>query len=486
MSTPSVLAIVDAATAEWAHWGKATWNCITGAKSSGFHVDDETAYARYVIDTYLPLHFRPPIRWPSPADISNDDYYWSAVCVSYIMRKAGFAPADFPIGQAHSTYVTWAIKNRKSGTPAAYWGYRVDDALATPEVGDIIAYARGRNMTRAKALTYYDRTGGYESHADIVVAKRPGEIDVIGGNVRDSVTKKTLRIDASGRIADPHHHWFAVMRRRDLAAGATALISPTDWRQAAVKITCGFEVNGDPYEGVSGDFDGMGVSCGALQWNIGSNSLQPMVKAVGKPAVLAAMPTLGAAFWTACNGSVSAGLTTVRGWQSGSKLNATAKAELKALMGSAGMRAEQDKRIDEVADRAQAAMDRWVADGGTSSKRLFCWFFDLVTQNGGMKTLTRAKVLAFIAAAGPANADDVVCDFLAGQAGTGHAKDARANGALWRGVTGEKLELLVMSYLRSDLSASAWRLPVMNRKGAIAIGKGHVNGGLWDFSALGL
>ena len=52
---------------------------------------------------------------------------------------------------------------------------------------------------------------------------------------------------------------------------------PADFVKAAVAITPGFEVSGDPYLGVSGDFDRMGISCGALQWNIGSNSLQPMV-----------------------------------------------------------------------------------------------------------------------------------------------------------------------------------------------------------------
>jgi len=74
--------------------------------------------------------------------------------------------------------------------------------------------------------------------------------------------------------------------------------APNDWKSAAVAITPGFEVEGDPYQGVSGDFDGMGISCGALQWNIGSKSLQPIVIAVGKPKVAAAMPQLGQEMWT--------------------------------------------------------------------------------------------------------------------------------------------------------------------------------------------
>jgi hypothetical protein len=38
----------------------------------------------------------------------------------------------------------------------------------------------------------------------------------------------------------------------------------------AVAVTGRFENAGDPWSGVTGDFDGMGISCGVLQWNIGS------------------------------------------------------------------------------------------------------------------------------------------------------------------------------------------------------------------------
>ena len=46
------------------------------------------------------------------------------------------------------------------------------------------------------------------------MAKRPGEIDVIGGNVRDSVTKKTLALNNKGQLVDPNHDWFVVLKKR--------------------------------------------------------------------------------------------------------------------------------------------------------------------------------------------------------------------------------------------------------------------------------
>jgi hypothetical protein len=263
-----------------------------------------------------------------------------------------------------------------------------------------------------------------------------------------------------------------------------------DWIDAAVAITPGFEATGDPYEAVSGDFDGMGISCGALQWNIGQRSLQPMVVAVGQTRVSALMPTYGPALWTACKGSTTAALATVRSWQKGKKLNAVAAKELRALMGSPEMRAEQSTRINAVAKTAFAMAEGWRGStpGSKPSKRLFCWFFDLVTQNGGLEGLTPAAVEGFIKGNTPDKVDDLICDFLATRKGTsGHVKDAHANAVLWRNPDGaEKLELLCMSYLRSKTANPLWRHVVVNRKGTIAMGAGHVNGKKWALSVHGL
>lgn len=265
---------------------------------------------------------------------------------------------------------------------------------------------------------------------------------------------------------------------------------PADWKAAAVAITPGFEVRGDPYLGVSGNFDGMGISCGALQWNIGKGSLQPMVKAVGQAAVLAAMPTYGAQMWTACTGPIGAGLAIVKSWQNGSALKAVAKAELRALMGSAAMKAQQDGHIDQVATTAHTRATAWAATrpNGPVSKRMFCWFFDITTQNGGLAGMTYKAVADFIALNAPDKADDFICDYLAGLTGpSGHIKDANRNAGLWRNaVTSEKLELLVMTYLRSGSSLPQWRHVVINRKGAIAMGGGWVNGTKYDFAQYGI
>jgi hypothetical protein len=268
------------------------------------------------------------------------------------------------------------------------------------------------------------------------------------------------------------------------------MLTPQDWFDSAVAITPGFEVAGDPYLGVSGDFDGMGISCGALQWNIGMGSLQPMVKAAGKPVVMAAMPGFGDQMWQACNGTKAQGLAIVRSWQMGTALRPKPKAELRALMGTPAMLAEQKRVIGLVADRAFKAATKWAddRDGTAPTKRLFCWFFDLLTQNGGLEEVTPATVKAFIAGHTPDKVDDFICDFLASRTGTGgHVKDANKNGALWRdAANAERLEILCMSFLRAQSALPKWRHVVLNRKGAIGMGKGWVNSSLMNFAAHGL
>jgi hypothetical protein len=202
--------ILDAARHEWTHWGESTWNLITGRKHVG-HRDDETRFARRVLEKYCAVGGgNPPL-----IDIQDDRYFWSAVGVSAMMKSAGFDRREFPFAQSHSVFIRHFIAARRNNDrAAAYWGFRQAEAGGQPDVGDIVAYARGSNMTQSKAAAFFDRTTRYDSHSDVVVARRAGEIDVIGANVLDSVTRKTLALDSDGHIRDTQHHWFAVLKFR--------------------------------------------------------------------------------------------------------------------------------------------------------------------------------------------------------------------------------------------------------------------------------
>lgn len=258
------------------------------------------------------------------------------------------------------------------------------------------------------------------------------------------------------------------------------------WLATALETTGDFETAGNPWGGVTGDFDGMGLSCGVLQWNIGSSSLQPLVVGAGEPAVKTAMPRFGPEFWRACTGTKAAGLAIVRGWQNGSRLRPEVKTELVAFLVSAPMVAQQMQASMSVARSADRLATNWAASRGTApqTKRDFCWFFDLVTQNGGLRGITLTQVQSFIANAGNAEkAVGAICDHLAATP-TAHAgfKDCWRNATLWRGaVPAAWRDLFILSYLRAQKARPEYAGVVLNRKGAIAVGQGWVNGELMNF-----
>ena len=128
---------------------------------------------------------------------------WSSAFISWIMKKAG-AGKDFVYSSAHTNYIRDSISNRKKGkTNEAFVGYRLNEVA--PKVGDLVCYARENGVT-------YDTTRSYYSHCDLVVKKKKNEIEVIGGNVNDAVTKKILSTNDDGLLTDNKYSWFTVIK----------------------------------------------------------------------------------------------------------------------------------------------------------------------------------------------------------------------------------------------------------------------------------
>ena len=266
-------------------------------------------------------------------------------------------------------------------------------------------------------------------------------------------------------------------------------VLPPAWIKTALSVTGSFEDSADPLGAVSGDFDGMGISLGVLQWNIGSGSLQPLIKAIGRAAIVGTMPHYGIDLWNACNAPISSGLSIVRAWQNGATLKPAVMGELKLLTHSDAFVTEEIATAEHTAsiafDHAQAYAAS-VTAGATASLDLFCWFFDVYTQNGGLGTLSFADVQQFTAANGQAKVDDVICDWLAARtvADSGY-RDSLKNAKLWRGtVLDAATNLFVLSYLRSLQARHQYRADVLNRKATIAIGEGWVHGEYHDLQNL--
>lgn len=307
------------------------------------------------------------------------------------------------------------------------------------------------------------------------------------------------------------------------------------WEEAALSVVQRFENGGDPWTGVTPDFDRQGLSCGILQWNIGQNSLQPLVQKAGQETVLKYMPTYGADFWKACTASHDDGLAIVRSWQNitETSVNGVPRRkvawksddvvrELKALLGSKEMKAIQLDRAGAVYREGLAAARTWARDatghGDTEPDlKMITVFLDAQVFNGGMKGLTYASLAEFRAdpetylrtrkvnaefleterksgffdtyRAKPNDAAllTLICDWLAAaHEPTYQVKEAHNNANLWRtrSWSPPNFDLLAISFLRAIIShgdSDKFQPNVLGRRGAIIANDGWVNGERMNF-----
>ena len=261
-----------------------------------------------------------------------------------------------------------------------------------------------------------------------------------------------------------------------------------DWLKAALEVTGGFETDGNPWAGVSNDFDHMGISCGILQWNIGQGSLQPLVKQCGSATVLNYMPTFGNELWTACHSSKVQGLQIVRNWQPNGNLKPPVLKELRALFGSPEMIEQQIAVATQVGKTSMQLASKWANElrGGDPTLKEFCLFFDFVTQNGGMKQVWLDDAKAFISQNGRSQVDDVICNWILNRpADVAHLPDGKKNAAMWKNnIADSDVELFTLTYLRCLKSQHTYQVVALNRKGTIVLTRGWVNSGLVDLPQL--
>jgi hypothetical protein len=153
--------------------------------------------------------------------------------------------------------------------------------------------------------------------------------------------------------------------------------------------------------------------------------------------------------------------------------------ELKAYVQCQPFQRQQLVVARKVGNTAWNTAVAWAQKQGRpdATKKEFCWFYDVYTQNGGLKSVTLETVQDFIANHGTKSVDDLICDWLAAQPPKQPgAVDARKNAKIWRNAVPSKdATLFVASYLRAMLSAAHWRADVLNRKATIALGTGWVH-----------
>jgi len=139
------------------------------------------------------------------SDREDANFAWSAAFIDYVMRMAG-AGRRFPYSPTHSDYINAARQRGGAGSDIAITAERPE--TYPPQRGDLICMWRGKQQIRYDDLPA-DRFPG---HCDLVVATGSGAIDVIGGNVDNSVSMKHVPVAADGRLNDTDYPWFVILR----------------------------------------------------------------------------------------------------------------------------------------------------------------------------------------------------------------------------------------------------------------------------------
>lgn len=138
---------------------------------------------------------------------------WSAAFISWIMRNAGVPDYQFPSAIAHWSYIADLIEY--ASLPGRYFvPRRLQDY--SPEPGDLIcAYRQPSRAPLKDGYVRADLLMGLRAHCDLVTAKHEQTLEVIGGNVRNSVSKVRLQLNQRGYLQPmPRRPWFVILQNR--------------------------------------------------------------------------------------------------------------------------------------------------------------------------------------------------------------------------------------------------------------------------------
>lgn len=242
-------------------------------------------------------------------------------------------------------------------------------------------------------------------------------------------------------------------------------------------ITGSYE-NGSPaYDGLTGNFDKQGMSVGVLQWCAGQGSLGNLISKIielSSAEEVDSFFSVPVSSMVGMDGNEQKQFVIANFLPDGMKLSAIAIQQWKALLNTeAAINAQVELASNGVLAKATSLADKYV-NNGSSNLRVVAFFFDLVTQSGGMSN-SRGSV-----------APDLEGSDLQIESAITFAKTkSPKSSALWSSITAsDPLAALLLSYAykRALLSKPEYVWDALSRRGTIACRKGVVHGKLFDFT----
>jgi len=202
--------IVDLALSEWQYFGRQVVK-LKGSEESIPHVgkweDDGGPYTARV-NTYWRSVGKPNL------DGNDCRQPWSAAFVSWVMTNAGVSESSFPAAEAHWTYLRHII-DQSNESYAGLVAHK--PSTYKPMPGDLICATRGHggftpSLESEPEAVLQEHT---RLHCDIVVEQTATQLGVVGGNVRNSVSKTLLDLNVNGTLQPTEQRpWFVVIENK--------------------------------------------------------------------------------------------------------------------------------------------------------------------------------------------------------------------------------------------------------------------------------